>query len=305
MEEIDLLMKLKQGLLLVNKDIRDSPLYFGNTNKNWKNSEKAQKYYLLRLNNNLFQNTNPQKKLGTGCKAVRSSAALIYNTIFDGNIVIDKKQYNSFSKDGEALYELPFAAIKDDKDSTHTAKLDAGLISSDGIDLLLFEAKCMEWFDKNPKSLKKAYLNKDRYLFEESASIFIPIFNELVLPNDIKEKGVLVRKAKTIRYDAIQMMIHCLGIFNWCLANKKASQKNPEKITLINLVWDYDGIKEYIEEENEGKTFESFANESLKTEFELLGINFSIKYVRYSEFLKQVDWSSDIEHRNYLKRYEV
>ncbi|MBP5401772.1 MAG: hypothetical protein J6Y36_01300 [Treponema sp.] len=301
MNEIELLEKLKKGLLSVNKEIKDTKKYFGHSNPKWENSEKAQNYYLWNLKNNLYQNINQKQKLGSGCKAIRSSAALIYNTLLSGQIKLKTgEEYRGY----KSVYEIPFRAIKNDKDSTHTAKLDAGLLSVDENTLLLFEAKCMEWFDKNPKKLKKAYLKEDRYLYKESAAIFKPLFNDFINPDEIIDKDAITYKSKYIRYDAFQMLIHCLGIYNWCLGKKKDSKKNIKTIQLINLIWDYE-CEEYKKEEKEGLEFKQFANSNLREEFRKLGVNFSIEYVRYSDFLKRVDWSNDMEHQKYLKRYEI
>ena len=104
-------------------------------------------------------------------------------------------------------------------------------------------------------------------------------------------------------YDAIQMNIHILGIYNYCESkNKKDRHK---KVRLINIVWDYDSAKEYQTEEREGKEYVSFANVNFRNLFKQLGVDFSVEYVRYSDFLKRVDWSNDMEHRKYLERYEI
>lgn len=64
MNEIELLAVLKKGLLTVNPDINDSSKYFGHNNPNWKNSIKAQNFYLFALENNLYKNSVPGFKLG-------------------------------------------------------------------------------------------------------------------------------------------------------------------------------------------------------------------------------------------------
>lgn len=306
MNEIELLTVLKKGLLNdnVNPNINDSSKYFGHNNPNWKNSIKAQNFYLFALENNLYKNSVPGFKLGAGCKAVRSSAALIYNTLYSGKVRIkinnDFKEFVGYTEKNKSFYEIPFKAIKDDKNSTHTAKLDAGLISADGETLLLFEAKCLEWFDKNPKSLKEAYLRPERYFSESSASVFIPLFRKII---EVDEKNGKYN-SKTERYDAIQMMIHILGIYNWCF---EKNGKVPKHIKLINLVWDYK-CAEYDIEEQEGKAFVENVNKAVREEFKKIGrmdIDFSVEYVRYSDFLERIDWTNDIEHRRYLKRYEI
>lgn len=100
------------------------------------------------------------------------------------------------------------------------------------------------------------------------------------------------------------MMIHILGIYNWCFENNGKVSKH---IKLINLVWDYK-CAEYDIEEQEGKAFVENVNKALREEFKKIGrmdIDFSVEYVRYSDFLERIDWTNDIEHRRYLKRYEI
>lgn len=289
MEEVELLDILKYGLLNV---CPLSSSEFGNKNKKLKNSIKAQNYYLLNLENNLYDRKRPNCKLGTGAEAVRSSASMIYNTIADGNLIINNLSYKATSP----LYERPFKAIKDDKDSEHTAKLDASLISLDGNSLLLIEAKCMEWFDKKPKGLKKAYLNKDNYIYQEAADIFIPIFKNLII-GDLNGNEYT---AKTERYDAVQMTIHTLGIYNYCLAN----ENKPRKIQLLNVVWDVKSSAEYLEEEEEGNNYINSISNEFQNAFEKLGVTFDIKYIPYSDFLNSIDWTNNISRRRYLSRYD-
>ena len=98
------------------------------------------------------------------------------------------------------------------------------------------------------------------------------------------------------------MNIHILGIYNYCA---RKEEKIPEKIRLLNIVWDYDEAEEYQIEEREGKEYVAFANVTFRNLFRQLGVDFSVEYVRYSDFLNRVDWTNDVEHRNYLKRHEV
>ena len=77
-----------------------------------------------------------------------------------------------------------------------------------------------------------------------------------------------------------------------------------KNIQLVNLVWDYN-CDEYKEEEKEGLRFVEDINKKLTAHFNDLDVKFSVEYVRYSDFLTRVDWTNDLEHRAYLKRYEV
>ena len=98
------------------------------------------------------------------------------------------------------------------------------------------------------------------------------------------------------------MNIHILGIYNFCA---RKEEKIPPKIRLLNIVWDYDEAEEYRTEEREGKEYVSYANVTFRNLFKQLDVDFSVEYVRYSDFLNRVDWLNDLEHRHYLKRYEV
>lgn len=77
----------------------------------------------------------------------------------------------------------------------------------------------------------------------------------------------------------------------------------PANIRLLNIVWDYD-CDEYHVEEKEGLEYIGFANLTFRNLFDELGVKFKVEYVRYSDFLNRVDWTLDMERRNYLKRYE-
>lgn len=77
----------------------------------------------------------------------------------------------------------------------------------------------------------------------------------------------------------------------------------PANIRLLNIVWDYD-CDEYYVEEKEGLEYIGFANLTFRNLFDELGVKFKVEYVRYSDFLNRVDWTLDMERRNYLKRYE-
>ena len=301
--ETELLDKLKKALINFG-ELQDNPDFFGRKNSK---TEKRQKYYVSDLKYNLYKKVVPKCKLGKDSDAIKSSAAMIYNTIYTGDIIIDNKQFKGFSKENFYIYELPFAAIKDDNGSIHSAQLDAGLISADSQGLILLEAKCMEWLS-SPKGLKKAYLNKKNYIHEEAAQFFTSIFNQLVYEDKFKtENGKKVHKPKKYsRYDAVQMMIHCLGIYNWCLEKYKNSEENFKTIRLINLVWDCKESKKYVEEEDEGKKFANFANSELKEKFKKLGVDFFVEYFPYSDFFNnRVDWHNDMEHQKYLRPYKV
>ena len=257
-------------------------------------------YHLKNIQNNLFD--KPYNKIDKRANSLRSSAAMIYNTIGPkGHIItIDGMDYIV------AEYEQTFPALNnvDNADHPHDAQLDVSLESVDKTDLIYIEAKCLEWFDA-PKSMSTAYLSARCYRPEtdKNTTNFIESFRRLRRypeKEDPKDSSRLLPYYKT--YDAIQMNIHILGIYNYCA---RGEAKGVKKIRLMNIVWDYYDAEEYRAEEHEGRKYVAFANKTFKKLFKDLGIDFSVEYVRYSEFLNRVDWSKDIARREYLKRYEI
>ena len=89
MKEEDLLKALKNNLLNVEDSISDNDEYFG---KDGKDSEKESKYYLRKLKYNLYEFEEPEFELGKDADAIRSSAAMIYNTIGSESIKIDGRE---------------------------------------------------------------------------------------------------------------------------------------------------------------------------------------------------------------------
>ena len=178
------------------------------------------------------------------------------------------------------------------------------MISEDESELTLVEAKCLEWMDK-PKSCSIAYLSDRCYPTETGKTIvhFKDSFRSLLsCPQKLDsedDKRILPFYQK---YDAIQMNIHILGIYNYCA---RKEEKIPKRIRLLNIVWDYDEAEEYQTEEREGKEYVAYANVTFRNLFKELGVDFSVEYVRYSDFLNRVDWTNKQEHRNYLRRYEI
>ena len=266
---------------------------FSQTEKNFKDS-----YHLKDIKLNLF--FEPYDDIDECANSIRSSAAMIYNSIGPDSIILDGKKY----KDIE--YERVFPALNnnDGADHNHSAHLDVSMLSEDKSELVLIEAKMLEWMD-SPKSMSIAYLSPRCYPPEtdKAVSHFIESFKSLKSYPEVKDS----KDAKRLipfysKYDAVQMNIHILGIYNYCVRQKG---KTPRKIRLLNIVWNYDEAEEYQTEEREGKEYVAFANVTFRNLFKQRGVEFSVEYVRYSDFLNRVDWTNDMEHRNYLKRYEV
>ncbi len=264
-------------------------------------SEKkfSRDYCLKDIESNLF--FKPYDKIDKRAYSLRSSAAMIYNTIGPDSIIFDGKKYLNIE------YERELQALnkQDNSDHNHDAHLDVSMESEDGQELVLVEAKCLEWFE-NPKSLSIAYLSQHCYPTETGKAVihFIESYRSLISSPqkmDPEDKNRILPYYQI--YDAIQMNIHILGIYNYC-ANRKKNDRH-QKVRLLNIVWDYDPAEEYQTEEREGKEYVAFANVAFRNLFKQLDVDFSVEYVRYSDFLKRVDWSNDMEHRKYLERYEI
>ncbi len=280
--EKEILDLLKKNLLKVNQNIKDTGKFFGYENEN----SEYKDYYLIDFTNNLYPTRKPPFELGTGIEAVRSSAAMIYNTIGTDPIIIDNKNYKLVK------YEDVLDGLKG-REGPH---LDVSLENNE--ERLFIEAKCLEWIDE-PEKLPNSYLVSDNYTDNKEASHFIPIFKMIIKDSNIKKKDYTsIYK----HYNAKQMTIHILGIYNWC---NNTNNKVPKKIRLLNIVWNYDTAEQYQKEEQEGFEYICFANVAFRNLFKEIGVDFSVEYIRYSDFLNRIDWSKDLERRKYLSRYEI
>ena len=288
---------MEKGKLVVMNGIS---IYLKQLKKNFAQQELfyIDNYHLKDIASNLF--FTPYKGIDPRANSIRSSAAMIYNTIGPDCIILDGKKYQNIE------YEREFSALNsnDATDHDHSAHLDVSMLSEDKTELTLVEAKMLEWTE-NPKSMSIAYLSPRCYPpeTEKAVSHFIESFKSLKSCPEEKdpkdEKRIIPFYS---RYDAVQMNIHILGIYNFCARDK---EEIPKRIRLLNIVWNYYEAEEYQTEEREGKEYITFANVTFRNLFKQLGVDFSVEYVRYSDFLNRVDWTNDIEHRNYLKRYEV
>ena len=257
-------------------------------------------YHLKDIKSNLY--FVPYDDIDERANSIRSSAAMIYNTIGPNEIIFDGVKYPHI------VYEREFPDLNenDKSDHDHSAHLDVSLISEDKTEMVLVEAKCLEWLH-NPKSLSIAYLSEYCYRKETGKWIphFIDSFRSLKAYPEEKDPKDNSRVLPSYqKYDAIQMNIHILGIYNFC-AREKNKELLPKKIRLLNIVWDYDEAEEYQIEEREGREYVAYANVAFRNLFKQLGVDFFVEYVRYSDFLNRVDWSKDLEHRDYLRRYEI
>lgn len=253
-----------------------------------RNSTKA-KYYFKDIKDNCYD--IPHEKLDNRARAIYSSATMIYN-LLGKYVTLNNKSY-------EVIYEeeLPAITPGKNKHQTHKAHLDATLRNND--EIIFLEAKMREWLGQ-PKKLKNAYLDETKYLdITTEKQQFINFFKTL-----INEKSLELKEYKSIyqKYDAIQMTIHILGIYNHIKLRNNNKIKN---ISLINCIWDYPGIPQYEKEVEEANDFIYKANNYFKPIFKKLGINFNIKHYSFHELKELIDFKSDKERFEYLKRYDI
>jgi len=291
MEIITILNELKKGLRKERNELKDSD--FGS---NIYRERNYRYFYLYEYKNNLFD--DPGKiKLGTGTRAVKSSAAFIYNIFGKDEISINGTDY------GPIKYEDKLEALV----NRTPAHLDGRLIAKDSSKVIYFETKLLEW-SGTPKNLLLSYLDKNNYPKENLNSDVFKKYFESICKAEIKKdkKGELRRNHKAKVYDVIQMTIHILGIYN-AVCKGGELKKNvpiPDKIELINLVWDYD-CKRYKTEKDEAENYSRELNDTFKPLFEEKGKEFSVKYISFSDFMNKHNVKfKDPAREEYLrKRY--
>ena len=287
MDTKEILRKLKKGLLIARPELLESD--FGPKNKQLINYKEF--YFLKENENKNFFDVPGKLKLGTGTGAIKSSAAFIYNIFGKDSIIIENKKYKKieFEKGLQTLLNRP------------NAELDGYLVSEDETKEIFFETKLLEW-SGSPKNLAIAYLSEENYPKENKyAKEFISFFKTLVDENKKSEsKGVIRVAHKTKVYDAIQMTIHILGIYN-SICNHKLKSKNIE---LINLVWDYDHPR-YKKEALEASAFVIKVNKTFIPLFSKMDVTFNVRYIPFSDFMKIVKFENQ-ERLQYLNtRYLI
>ena len=146
MEIKSILTKLKKGLMEARPSLED--LNFGSNvyrERNYKD------FYLWKESDNFFDIPG-EIELGTGTRAVKSSAAFIYNIFGNDEIEIDGIKYNPIK------YEDKLEALLNRK----PAHLDGRLIAKDNSKVIYLETKLLEW-SGTPKNLALAYLDTENY----------------------------------------------------------------------------------------------------------------------------------------------
>ena len=282
-QEIAILEALKEKLRKT-KILDDDK--FGS--KRWDGKSEKSKYYLFDKRNNLFE-AERGVKLGTGVESIRSSAAMIFNLMGKDTVEFnDGSQY-------DIQYEEEFEVIEDEKAKTHSAHLDVTLRNEKKSEMIAIEAKMREWLN-SPKNLAKAYLEEKSYPKEnDKKKKFISFFNGLV------DKGKELKygrhpHTKYKVYDAIQMTIHILSLYNECC------KSHYKSITLCNVVWKYD-CSRYNQEEEEGQKFVEEANKEFSHIFKEKGVDFKVEYITFQYFKERLKLSDD--RKSYLQRYEI
>lgn len=281
----EILTKLKDGLLKAEPRLTVND--FGSKICRERNYKE---FYLKDDKNNFFDKPKDNTKLGTGTRAVKSSAAFIFNIFGNDEIKISEKKYNPIK------YEKQLEALE----NRNPANLDGFLLSKDKLNAMFYETKLLEW-SGSPKNLSVSYLDEKCYPKENDKSdCFISFFDSLVSGKIlIYKNGDKRRQHITKVYDAIQMTIHILGIYN---AVCRKESWLPKKIDLINLVWNYD-CERYKQEENEANKYIKLFNDNFAKIFKEKGIDFSVKYFSFSEFMKIAEFKNP-KRKVYLeKRY--
>lgn len=166
MEEIEILTSLKNQLKVVSPELTDesfSPLDMIN-----EHPDKAP-FYLKNILDNLY-NAQLHNKIDFRANAIKSSAAMIFNTLGSTDFFLDGRKYNNIK------YEVELEVIKIEEHK-HNAHLDASFISDNGKEINFVEAKMLEWLS-SPKNLSRVYLDKKCYLKETGDKIknFIDFF---------------------------------------------------------------------------------------------------------------------------------
>ena len=284
MTEEEILQILKDKLLDVNTKLNEDS--FSPLSMIKEHPQKAP-FYLKNKSDNLYDGLI-HDKIDKRANAIKSSAAMIFNTLGSTDFFIDGKKYNQIK------YEEELKAIKTN-DREHNAHLDARYVSEEGKEIVFVESKMLEWLSA-PKNLARAYLDKNNYFSEtgDATEIFIDFFKSLLqTPKKEDDEGRLVGKFR--KYDAIQMTIHILGIYNFY----HESGKQYNKIRLINIVWDDNRFAQYKREVKEAQEFIKLARNVL---LPLFDGKFEIEYIPYSELYEKITFT-DKNRKEYLRRY--
>ena len=261
------------------------------------------KFYLNHSEKNFYNSVKPKHKLHRYYNSVASSAAFAFNILGEDEKNFGRGNVINYLNEEFVVkeYEKELKALN----NREPAHLDC-FISSKDKDVYI-ETKLTEWLYA-PKNLAEAYLEKDGYKDKDIYENFSKFFKDFIEEPRMYDSEDRI-KSLFERYDAIQMLIHSLGIFNEYTGINK-------KVELWNIVWDIDSINDknkcelinqyinmYKEESDEAKKFIDYANESIVPYFKNNAIDFEIKYIPFSEFYKNVKYENVPDRKEYLKRY--
>lgn len=267
-------------------------------------------YYFKNLDDNLIEPMTKEtvnmysqgdgNELESKMKALKSSSAMTYNLIGNGNIRV---KLNAEFEPGEysVTFEKQLSTIKN---NPKKANLDAFLESKK--ELIFCEIKMTEWLFNRPGILRKPYLNKENYNCENSYQAFNKCINEVSVLKPTDNGDV---KCRFKYYDAFQMLKHSIAIYNYA---RKESKTIPKKITLVNCVWhlpDSESLpesnmrkyKEAVKLEKEEFDIFYRATDEIRGIFKKIGIEFDIKYMDAKKFVESFEKTP--AQLNYLMRY--
>lgn len=293
------------------------------------------KNYLVNLNDNLIRNMSElhYRELSKGngnelmwthgekglfppkMQAVHSSSALFYNVMSFLSNKNTKLKYNEFSYK-EIYFEKKYKLLKIMDYDTNLMKdveVEAnpdGYLEGEYLDIVI-ESKFIENIEKHSLyDLHKSYLDSTFYLVDkdnnEYSNKWINLFQN-VITNKKTIKHSYVSKYQN--YDALQVIKHLLGVFNYCVTNNV--QKNIE---LINVIWNFTNKDHYPElaklkekEFEEAKEVEHLINNYLITNFSDMKFKLSFTVMTYDDFIDEINLKDiDIETYNYYnQRYKI
>lgn len=273
--------------------------------------EEIQNYGLINREKNLYQKmsdkTFAEYSSGGGgelkdgkMNMIRSSSAMIYNLLGNGDVVFSKDYYfredsyipkGLYKKEFEKRYKTVNVKVKGKQVE---ANLDAWLYND--VCEIFIEAKCLEWIqNSSEKELAKSYV-------KDTTKYFYP-----KLAESFRETGENISFSQ---YDSCQMFKHTLAIYNY-LKDKNVKNK---KIYLVNLVWEpeitefslrktQDDYKKRLKlEHEEFDTFRDKMDQIIQKISEDTENKFDIIYMSVKNFYSIVSYT-DEEQKKFVQRY--
>lgn len=225
--------------------------------------------------------------------SLRSSSAMAYNIFGNENVIF--KGFSALSKgEYKVTYEKALETFKGAKSKNHI-----DLLLENENENVFFEMKFFEPFYHKVsfnREISSICEFSDNYIYTDSAFPFMESIRRI--------KG-----AGLVRYDAYQMLMHALGIYNYVRQNEDALK--GKKIKLINCIWT---IENPFEEEKLKREFDNILFEentdfakfkecmfSVTNLFEKKGIDFDISLIEVKDLI--LDLEMPEAKRAWLKRY--